>query len=258
MLELSDTQIAGWVSSFLLPLFRIAAVLMVMPIIGTQLVPQRIRLYMALAITLLLVPVLPEMPQIEMLSLQSILLIAEQIIIGAMLGFSLQLFFHIFVFAGQMVSMQMGLGFASMMDPATGVSVPVLGQFLLMLVSLLFLAMNGHLVVFEVLTESFATLPVGQSLEVGNYAVVAGRLSWVMGAALLLVLPAVSALLVINISFGVMTRAAPQLNIFTIGFPLTLVMGLLIFWASTSDILAQYHRIASEALFVLRGLAQAQ
>lgn len=258
MLELSDTQIAGWVSSFLLPLFRIAAVLMVMPIIGTQLVPQRIRLYMALAITLLLVPVLPEMPQIEMLSLQSILLIAEQIIIGAMLGFSLQLFFHIFVFAGQLVSMQMGLGFASMMDPATGVSVPVLGQFLLMLVSLLFLAMNGHLVVFEVLTESFATLPVGQSLEVGNYAVVAGRLSWVMGAALLLVLPAVSALLVINISFGVMTRAAPQLNIFTIGFPLTLVMGLLIFWASTSDILAQYHRIASEALFVLRGLAQAQ
>ena len=258
MLELSDTQIAGWVSSFLLPLFRIAAVLMVMPIIGTQLVPQRIRLYMALAITLLLVPVLPEMPQIEMLSLQSILLIAEQIIIGAMLGFSLQLFFHIFVFAGQLVSMQMGLGFASMMDPATGVSVPVLGQFLLMLVSLLFLAMNGHLVVFEVLTESFATLPVGQSLEVGNYAVVAGRLSWVMGAALLLVLPAVSALLVINISFGVMTRAAPQLNIFTIGFPLALVMGLLIFWASTSDILAQYHRIASEALFVLRGLAQAQ
>lgn len=258
MLELSDTQIANWVSSFLLPLFRIAAVLMVMPIIGTQLVPQRIRLYLALAITLLLVPVLPDMPQVEALSLASILLIAEQIIIGAMLGFSLQLFFHIFVFAGQMVSMQMGLGFASMMDPATGVSVPVLGQFLLMLVSLLFLAMNGHLVVFEVLTESFVTLPVGQSLDVGSFAVLAGRLSWVMGAALLLVLPAVSALLVINISFGVMTRAAPQLNIFTIGFPLTLVMGLIIFWASTSDILAQYHRIASDALFMLRGLAQVQ
>ncbi len=99
---------------------------------------------------------------------------------------------------------------------------------------------------------------MGQSLEVGNYAVLADRLSWVIGAALLLVLPAVSALLVINISFGVMNRAAPQLNIFTIGFLLTLVIGLLIFWVSTSDILAQYHRIASEALFVLRGLAQVQ
>ena len=165
MLELSNTQIAGWISSFLLPLFRVAAVLMVMPIIGTQLVPQRVRLYMALAITLLLVPILPEMPQVDALSLRSILLIAEQIIIGAMLGFSLQLFFHIFVFAGQLASMQMGLGFASMMDPATGVSVPVLGQFLLMLVSLLFLAMNGHLVVFEVISESFVTFPVGQTLR---------------------------------------------------------------------------------------------
>lgn len=258
MLELSNAQIAGWVSSFLLPLFRVAAVLMVMPIIGTQLVPQRVRLYMALAITLLLVPILPPMPQVDALSLRSIVLIAEQIIIGAMLGFSLQLFFHIFVFAGQLASMQMGLGFASMMDPATGVSVPVLGQFLLMLVSLLFLAMNGHLVVFEVLAESFVTLPVGQTLEVEHFAIVAGRLSWVIGAALLLVLPAVSALLVINIAFGVMTSAAPQLNIFTIGFPLTLIMGLIIFWMSTADILAQYHSIASDALLMLRGLAQAQ
>lgn len=258
MLELSSTQIAAWISSFLLPLFRIAAVLMVMPIIGTQLVPQRVRLYLALAITLVLMPVLPPMPHVDALSLQSILLIAEQIIIGAMLGFSLQLFFHIFVFAGQLVSMQMGLGFASMMDPATGVSVPVLGQFLLMLVTLLFLAMNGHLVVFEVLAESFVTLPVGQTLEIGHYAILVGRLSWVIGAALLLVLPAISALLVINIAFGVMTRAAPQLNIFTIGFPLTLVMGLIIFWISTSDILLQYQNIATDALFMLRSLAQAQ
>ena len=183
MLELSSAQIAGWISNFLLPLFRIAAVLMVMPIIGTQLVPQRVRLYMSLAITVLLVPVLPDMPQVDALSLRSMLLIAEQVLIGAMLGFSLQLFFHIFVFAGQLVSMQMGLGFASMMDPATGVSVPVLGQFLLMLVSLLFLAMNGHLVVFDVLAESFVTLPVGQSLNIDHFAIVAGRLSWVIGAA---------------------------------------------------------------------------
>ncbi len=258
MLELSSAQIAGWISNFLLPLFRIAAVLMVMPIIGTQLVPQRVRLYMSLAITVLLVPVLPDMPQVDALSLRSMLLIAEQVLIGAMLGFSLQLFFHIFVFAGQLVSMQMGLGFASMMDPATGVSVPVLGQFLLMLVSLLFLAMNGHLVVFDVLAESFVTLPVGQSLNIDHFAIVAGRLSWVIGAALLLALPAVSALLVINIAFGVMTRAAPQLNIFTIGFPLTLVMGLIIFWISTSDILAQYYTISSDALLLLRGLVQAQ
>ena len=142
MIELGSAEIGGWISSFLLPLFRIAAMMMVMPIIGTQLVPQRVRLFFAVAFTLPLVPVLPAMPQFEVLSLQAALLISEQIIIGALLGLVLQLMFHIFVFAGQVVSMQMGLGFASLMDPATGVSVPLLGQFLLMLVTLLFLAVN--------------------------------------------------------------------------------------------------------------------
>ncbi len=256
MIELGSAEIGGWISSFLLPLFRIASVLMVMPVIGTQMVPARVRLYMALAITVALAPVLPDMPAVEALSLQVILLIGEQVLIGALLGFSLQLLFHVFVFTGQLVSMQMGLGFASMMDPATGVSVPVLGQFLLMLVTLLFLAMNGHLVVFEVLAESFVTLPVGSGLPLDNFALLAGRLSWVIGAALLLALPAISALLVINIAFGVMTRAAPQLNIFTIGFPMTLILGMIIFWISTADILAHFERMTSETLLLMRGLVR--
>src|SRR5690606_25482277 len=145
MLELTEAQIGGWISSFLLPLFRIASLLMVMPVIGTQLVSARIRLYMAVAFTAAIAPVLPPMPEVAALSLHAMLLIGEQIIIGVLMGFSLQLMFHIFVFAGQVISMQMGLGFASLMDPATGVSVPLLGQFLLMLVTLLFLAVNGHL-----------------------------------------------------------------------------------------------------------------
>lgn len=114
MLELSDAQISSWVGQFLLPLFRIAAMLMVMPIIGTQLVPTRVRLYLALAITIVLVPVLPPMPQVDALNLRSLLLILEQVLIGAMFGFILQLFFHLFAVAGQIIAMQMGLGFASM------------------------------------------------------------------------------------------------------------------------------------------------
>ena len=145
---------------------------------------------------------------------------------------------------------------ASMVDPANGISVAVLGQFLLMLVTLLFLAMNGHLVVFEVLAESFVTLPVGSGLLLDHYLAIAGRLGWVLGAGLLLALPAVTALLVVNIAFGVMTRAAPQLNIFAIGFPLTLVLGLVIVWLGMADILAQYQDLAREALLWLRELAQ--
>ena len=101
-------------------------------------------------------------------------MIAEQILIGAMLGFSLQLFFQAFVVAGQIVSIQMGMGFASMVDPTNGVSVAVIGQFFTMLVTLLFLSMNGHLVVFEVLTESFTTLPVGSGLMVDHFWELAG------------------------------------------------------------------------------------
>ncbi|GGH94432.1 flagellar biosynthetic protein FliR [Pseudomonas fluvialis] len=256
MLALSDAQIGGWVASFLLPLFRIAALLMVMPVIGTQLVPVRVRMYLALAFTLVLMPVLPAMPQIDALSLQGWLWIGQEVLVGALLGFSLQLFFHAFVVAGQMIAMQMGLGFASMVDPANGISVAVLGQFLLMLVTLLFLAMNGHLVVFEVLAESFVTLPVGSGLLLDHYLAIAGRLGWVLGAGLLLALPAITALLVVNIAFGVMTRAAPQLNIFAIGFPLTLVLGLVIVWLGMADILAQYQDLAREALLWLRELAQ--
>ena len=226
MLELSNEQIGAWVGSFLLPLFRIASLLMVMPIIGTKLVPTRVRLYLALAISVLLTPTLPPMPVVYALTLRSLMLIAQEILIGVMLGFTLQLFFHLFSVAGQIIAVQMGLGFASMIDPSNGVSVPVLGQMLLILVTLLFLAMNGHLVVFEVLAESFITLPVGTGLSTNHYWELAGKLSWVLGAGLLLVLPAITALLVVNLALGIMTRAAPQLNIISIGYPMTLVIGL--------------------------------
>lgn len=258
MLQLTDAQIATWVASFILPLFRIAAVLMTMPIIGTKMVPGRIRLYLALAITVVVVPGLPPMPEVNPLSLSGLLLIAEQILIGAVFGLSLQLFFQIFVVAGQVVAIQMGMAFASMVDPVNGVNVAVVSQFLSMLVTLLFLSMNGHLVVFEVITESFTTLPVGTGLMVNHYWDLVGRLSWVLGAALLLVLPAITALLVVNLAFGIMTRAAPQLNIISIGFPMTLVIGLVIFWLGLADFLAQYQLLASEGLQLLRELAQAR
>ncbi|WP_370871115.1 flagellar biosynthetic protein FliR [Pseudomonas sp. FP198] len=258
MLELTDTQISSWVASFILPLFRVTAVLMSMPVFGTTLVPGRVRLYLAVAITVVIAPGLPPMPPVNALDLSALMLVAEQILIGVLLGFSLQLFFQAFVVAGQIISIQMGMAFASMIDPTNGVNTAVIGQFLTMLVTLLFLAMNGHLVVFEVLTESFTTMPVGSAMLVNHFWDIAGKLGWVLGAAMLLVLPAITALLVVNIAFGVMTRAAPQLNIFSIGFPLTLVLGMVIFWVSLGDILNQYQPLATQALQLLRDMAQAR
>ncbi|MGV6393903.1 flagellar biosynthetic protein FliR [Pseudomonas caspiana] len=258
VLALTDGQIGTWVASFMLPMFRITSMLMTMPVFGTTLVPRRVRLYFALAITVVVAPVLPPMPQVNALDLSALLLIGEQIIIGAMLGLFLQLFFQAFVIAGQILSIQMGMGFASMVDPTNGVSSAVIGQFFTMLVTLVFLGMNGHLVVIETLVESFTTMPVGSGLLVSNFWELANGLGWVLSAGLRIVLPAITALLVINIAFGIMTRAAPQLNIFSIGFPLTLVMGMGILWLTLADILNQYQPLAINALQGLRDMVRAR
>ncbi|WNW11125.1 flagellar biosynthetic protein FliR [Pseudomonas sp. DTU_2021_1001937_2_SI_NGA_ILE_001] len=258
LLMLTDTQISTWVASFILPLFRIVALLMTMPIIGTTLVPRRVRMYLAVAITVVVAPVLPPMPAVQALDLSALLLVAEQIIVGVGMGLCLQLFFQVFVVAGQIIAVQMGMGFASMVDPANGVSTAVVGQFFTMLVTLMFLAMNGHQVVLEVLIESFTTLPVGHALHVDTFWTLANGLGWVLASGLRLVLPAIVALLIINIAFGIMTRAAPQLNIFSIGFPMTLVLGMVILWMTMADILGQYQPMAVEALQQLRDLVRAR
>ena len=255
MIELAGSDIGRWIAGYLWVLFRIGAVLMTMPVIGTQLLPMRIRLYLALALTALVAPQIAEVPQLEPLALSTWVVIAEQILIGASMGFLLQLLFQIHVIAGQIIAMQMGLGFASMNDPAMGISVAVVAQVFTMLVTLLFLALNGHLVVIEVLVESFTTLPIGQTLQAVDFHT---RFSWVMASALLIGLPAITALLIVNLSFGVMMRAAPQLNIFSIGFPLTLVFGLFILWVLLGNAAGQYHLLASEALIWLREMVGAR
>jgi flagellar biosynthesis protein FliR len=258
MIELSGAVVTQWVASYMWVLFRVASVLMTMPVFGTQLLPMRIRLYLALMITLLIVPQAPPVPSIDVFSLATWVIIAEQILIGAAMGFMLQLLFQIHVLAGQIVAMQMGLGFASMNDPAMGISVAVVGQVFTMLVTLLFLIMNGHLVVIEVLAESFNTLPIGEMLTRADFYTLVLRFSWVLGAALLIALPAVTALLIVNLSFGVMMRAAPQLNIFSIGFPLTLVFGLFIIWVVLGNVGAQYQMLVADTLIWLRELVGAR
>jgi flagellar biosynthetic protein FliR len=258
MLHLTDGQIGAWVAMFVLPLFRVAGLLMTMPLFGGNMVSTRIRLYLSLAITVVIVPGLPPMPEVHALDLSALLLVGEQIIVGALMGLSIHMLFQAFVIAGQIVAIQMGMAFASMVDPTNGVNVAVVSQFFNMLVTLLFLTMNGHLVVFEVLTDSFTTLPIGHALFTGQFWDLVTRMGWVLGASLLLVLPAITALLVVNIALGIMTRAAPQLNIFSVGMPMTLVLGMVILWINMADILNQYQPLATEALRWLRALTEAR
>jgi len=252
MLQLDIAALQFWLNQFLWPLLRVSGFFMAAPIFGTQIVPPRIRLLLALLLTMAIAPTLRGLPTPDFLSPLAIVLAAQQLLIGVALAFFLQVLLHTFVMAGQMVAMTMGLGFASMNDPVNGVSVTVISQFYLMLASLLFLGMNGHLVMVEVLVESFRALPVGAAIGPHRLQMLLGWGSWLFGASLLMALPAVTALLIINISLGVITRAAPQLNIFAIGFPLMLVLGLLILWANMASVLPQFERYSGEALAVMR------
>jgi flagellar biosynthesis protein FliR len=257
MLELESAVIGNWVGGLLWPFFRIGGFLLASPIIGTQLVPARTRIVLAALITAALAPNLAPMPQIDALSPASFVLVAQQVLIGVAMGFVLQVLWQLFVVSGQIIAMHMGLGFASMVDPSNGVTVPVVSQLHLMLVTLLFLAMNGHLAMIEVLAESFKVLPVGAGFVTNDKLwELAGWASWMFASALLMALPAVASLLIINCSMGVVTRAAPQLNIFAIGFPSMLIVGLGIIWAMLGGYLTLFDQFTRQALDMMASMVQ--
>jgi flagellar biosynthetic protein FliR len=232
LLAFSAEELGAWLGTLLWPLCRVSGFIMVAPVLGSQLVPVRLRLIIAVVLTLLIMPGLPPMPQIEALSLQAGVLVGQQLLLGAALGFFLQMVFHALVLAGQMVAMQMGLGFASMMDPANGVNVTVLSNFYLMFVTALFVTLDGHLRMLEVLGLSFVSFPIGQEGDVlmSSMSNLFSTMGWVFSSAMIIALPALTALLITNCAFGIMTRAAPQLNIFALGFPVALLLGLFFIW----------------------------
>lgn len=255
LLTLSAEELGGYLGSLLWPMFRIMGFFLAAPLFGTQLVPVRIRVVLAVAITVMLVPILPPVPRVDGVSLGAILIVMQQVLIGVALGFFMQLLFQVFVMAGQLIAMQMGLGFASMVDPSNGVNVAIMSTVYMMLVMLLFVTFDGHLVMLEILVDSFRVLPiVSFGVDSDMLLRVVTTFSWVFSSGLLLALPALTALLITNFAFGIMTRAAPQLNIFALGFPISLMFGLFIIWISFGSILDSAQNLFAEFFGMARQL----
>ncbi|HDZ09937.1 flagellar biosynthetic protein FliR [Pseudohongiella sp.] len=255
MLEFTDAEIGGMVGSFLWPLFRIMGFFLAAPVLGSNFVPIRVRLILALAVSLLVAPTLPPVPAFDGLSLTVMIIVVQQILIGVALGFFLQMLFQIFVLLGQMIAMQMGLGFASMVDPANGVNVAIVSTFYLMFVTMLFITFDGHLIMIEVIADSFEQVPIATTgLGVDVYYQLISTISWVFSSAVVLALPALTALLMTNFAFGIMTRAAPQMNIFALGFPVALMFGLFVIWLSMGFFLDAAAAIFNEMFIRLRAL----
>lgn len=240
-----------WFSQVFWSFLRIGAFMMVVPIFGNQLVPSRVRLAMALAVAISVSQLLTPMP-IFTLSFSMLTDAVLQLFVGIGLGFATMVFFQTFVVAGQFIAMQMGLGFAAMVDPGNGVQVTVLSQFFLMMVTLTFIATGGHLVLLEVLISGFKVFPVGTGLTFEELALAIARLGgWMLIGGVLIALPAVISLLVVNLAFGVMSRSAPQLNVFSLGFPFSLVFGLAILWFSLQGWMPQFDRFSGEFLEIV-------
>lgn len=255
-LIISEEQLSQFIGQYLWPLLRIGAFYFAVPVIGARTVPARIRIVLMLFTAIIIAPVLPAAPIISFLSLQGFMMIAQEVLIGLALGFTMQVVLHVFVLAGQFMSMKMGLGFAAMNDPSSGVSVTILSQFYLLVSTLLFLSSNGHLVVLQLLIDSFTTFPIGGSgMNTAHFMTIVDLGSWMFGAALLITLPLFTSLMIVNMSFGVMSRSAPQMNVFTVGFPITLIFGFILMWFTFANFLPVYFEIMEQGIGVLRTLA---
>jgi flagellar biosynthetic protein FliR len=219
-------ETGAWVGTFFWPFLRFSALFVSAPFFSSQLISIRIRVATALALTIFVMPFLPATPYIDPISVMGLLVALQQIIIGLSIGFFMQLIFGAVMIAGESMAMSMGLGFASMVDPQNGVNMPVVSQFFIVLATLIFILLNGPVLMIRVLIDSFETLPVGlNSLSGLDVKVIVDWGSQMFRYALMIAIPVVTALLLIYLALGVMTRAAPQLNIFSVGFPITLMGG---------------------------------
>ncbi|MCC6207673.1 MAG: flagellar biosynthetic protein FliR [Gammaproteobacteria bacterium] len=254
-MNFTDQQLTQWITGFLWPLFRVGALIMVAPILGVRVVPMRFRVGIALALTLVIVPLLPPGPQVDPVSAHGILISGAQILTGLAMGFLMRLVFSAVEMGGNLIGQTMGLGFAQMMDPANGVTVPVVSQFYIVLATLTFLALNGHLILIEALVDSFRAIPVALEPISGNGLWVMLEWSgWIFKGALVISLPALASLLLVNAAFGVMMRAAPQLNIFVIGFPISLMLGFIFILLSLPLFVPQFTSMTESAFDALHSM----
>jgi flagellar biosynthetic protein FliR len=255
VITITPDQFEEWTMQYFWPFVRIGACLMVAPIFGAAFVPPRMRIMLAGTITLLIAPLISMPSGIEPLSIAGVIVTIHQLLIGAATGFALQVIFDSLAMGGQLLANSMGLSFAFNVDPQHGASTPVVGTIYLLMVTLTFLALNGHLAMIETLVNGFHTMPIALTgftgeqwwrlVEWGNQ---------LFAGALAVALPGMTALLIVNLGFGVMSRAAPSLNMFAVGFPITLVFGLLIMLMGLPTVVTSFSGLMAASFVLLRTL----
>ncbi|MEN9770539.1 MAG: Flagellar biosynthetic protein FliR [Pseudomonadota bacterium] len=253
MITVAAIDIVEQFYALLWPMLRMSALMLFAPVFSLPALTTRLRVLLALALSVMVYPMF-DWPRIDPLSARGLLEIVNQITIGLMMGLILQVAIAAVVVAGQAISNSMGLSMAMMIDPNLG-NVPTVAQFLIVLATLVFVGLGGHGLLLAMLVESFSSLPVGTFVMVDqSWRQVLAWSSMMFLGAVLIALPVMVTLLFINIGIGVITRAAPSLNIFAVGLPATIVMGFLVLIMSMANIGARLQWLWTQSLVQTRTL----
>ncbi|PLK47593.1 flagellar biosynthetic protein FliR [Uliginosibacterium sp. TH139] len=253
MLTITAAQLDALLLAWMYPLARVLGMVSAAPIFNSRATPLRIRLAIGVVLTVAIAPMLPAPPAMAPGSWAGIALFVQQILIGSAMGITMRIVMAALDIAGEIIGLQMGLSFATFFDPDTSAQTAVLGEFLGLLAILVFLALNGHLLLVDVLIRSFELAPIGGvKLTDKPWLGLLRVVTLAFSSGLLLALPIIAALLITNISLAVLTRAAPQLNIFAIGFPVTSTVGLIVMIVSL-EALAPAMQLVFERGFELVG-----
>lgn len=226
MIHFSSTEIIALIASFIWPLTRILGMMVIAPPFGNNAVPVRVKIVLGVMLALIVAPTVPRLANVDLLSLSSIAIMIQQLIIGVSMGFIIRVVFAGIELSGEVIGLTMGFGFASFFNPLSQTRSSAISQFLILVSTLIFLTLDLHLALFGSLIESFRTIPITSDLALGfstEKLVLFGQQLFII--SLRIALPIIAGLLIANIALGILTRAAPQLNLYGIGFPLTIAVG---------------------------------
>ena len=227
MIGISEEQLMAWLSPIIWPFLRTLAMFTAAPVFSQKSIPMRLKLGLAFLVAVCAQAVIDQ-PMVAVNSPQALSCVIQQVGIGLAIGLSARLVIAAMEVAGEFIGLQMGLSFASFFDPTSGAQLSAVARFLVQIFTLFFIVVNGHLIVLMAVVKSFQAFPVdGSFLQ----AVAQMRLHELGGAvfasALWIALPMMGLLLFVNLTMGVITRIAPQMNVFAVGFPVTLTIGML-------------------------------
>ena len=228
MVEVTEAQLLAWITPLLWPFIRVLAMFSSLPVFGTRTVPMRVRVALAALVALAAQPSLPAMPVVALDSPLGFAIIAQQVVIGLAVGFSVRVVFAAVEYAGELTGLQMGLNFAGFFDPVSASSATATSRFYGTMVAWLFVVINGHLLVLAALLQSFTAFPVGPE----PFSFLRETMPHRWGAEIFLTglwiaIPLIAMLLFVNLVLGMISRVAAQIHIFAVGFPITVGVGLI-------------------------------